>query len=69
MKITIDLLKYFGILLYNAPCIRLSAMSTINNYFFRHIYHLKYCMFKDKKMLYLSINQLKNSIVYNKCTI
>ena len=29
MKITIDLLKYFGILLYNAPCIRLSAMTWI----------------------------------------
>lgn len=30
MKIIIDLLKYFGILLYNAPCIRLSAMTSID---------------------------------------
>ena len=45
MKIIIDLLKYFGILLFNAPCIRLSAMSGVYNYFIIHLNHLDYFMF------------------------
>lgn len=71
MKITIDLLKYFGILLYNAPCIRLSAMTRIYNntsqcsYIIIHLHHLEYFMTHNNNGAFLSPQTQQKIILLN----